>query len=494
MCVICVEIISFICVGNAKRIHLVWPYFKAVYEHLLNSAEGLDLDVSVVLDETTKSDDDAATVPEMSMQRQNSPYFSRRRVSSAGSTEDGNHTNSSEDQVHYVEEAALFHATKCLIRTCTTVMRKLCKSGCNINNMKEMDWIVSAFELINTLPEKTICKSSRLILNGVMDMFQTQGKTMCSNVWSAEMSVLARLATFEKSTRSKIWNMMEWILVNDRLNKCNVDAIVKIADEMGALVLYVGDTFDGTEARFRHIQFLQTMLQTLAKLHETCAKKCDLVWLNVMQSFKSFLLSDNDKIRRRASSCLHTALLAPNWIVNASTWKSCFENVLFPLAHEVHETGTDSMRVRTATLLARTCLHNISSFAEHPAFHKLWFRIIGVLAKDMQGGSEVLAEAVLEAFKNVMVVMISTGTFDRVSRKSGQDVLTMTWAFIATLSPTLRGEIEAMLGGSVDMSSTTSRSEKEEKEDEEEEKSSSVVTGNYEYEEEQGSGAAVMSL
>ena len=323
-----------------------------------------------------------ATVPEMSMQRQNSPYFSRRRVSSAG-TDDGVTTNS---DVHFVEDEALSHATKCLIRTCTIAIRKLSKDK---DEERKFDWLVSALELIENIPDHIMSKSSTLISNGIFDMFRAQEENFSSDVWSAEMSVLARLATLERTTRSSIWEMMDWILANDRLNEFNVDAVVRIADEMGSLV---GD--NGTEARLRQIQFLQTILQTLSKHGSFSKKKRDLIWLKVMQLFKSFLLSDNDKIRRRASSCLHASLLAPSWIVSSTTWKLCFENVLFPLAHEVHETGTDSMRVRTATLLARTCLHNVSSFAEHPEFHKLWFRIIGVLAKDIQGGSEILVEAV----------------------------------------------------------------------------------------------------
>ena len=91
---------------------------------------------------------------------------------------------------------------------------------------------------------------------------------------------------------------------------------------------------------------------------------------------------------------------------------------------------------------------------------------------------------VLEAFKNIMVVMISTGTFDRVSEKSGQDVLTMTWAFVATVSPTLRSEIEAML-------SITPTNKKEEKKEEKKE-DSTIIKGHNE-EEEQGS-SVVMSL
>ena len=394
MCIVCVEILSLVCIGNVKRIRLVWPYFKAVYEHLLNSAEGLDLDVSMIQDSssTTLQEDDneessktnrKATVPEMSMQRQNSPYFSRRRVSSAG-TDDGVTTNS---DVHYVEDEALSHATKCVIRTCTIAIRRLSQ---NKDEERKFDWLVSALELIENIPNHIMSKLSVLISNGIFDMFRAQ-ENFSSDVWSAEMSVLARLATIQKSTRSSIWEMMDWILANDRLDEFNVDAVVRIADEMGSLV---GD--ETLNARLRQIQFLQTLLQTLSKRSETSfsRKKRDLIWLKVMQLFKSFLLSDNDKIRRRASSCLHASLLAPSWILSSTTWKLCFENVLFPLAHEVHETGTDSMRVRTATLLARTCLHNISSLAEHPEFHKLWFRIIGVLAKDIQGGSEILVEAV----------------------------------------------------------------------------------------------------
>ena len=95
---------------------------------------------------------------------------------------------------------------------------------------------------------------------------------------------------------------------------------------------------------------------------------------------------------------------------------------------------------------------------------------------------------VLEAFKNIMVVMISTGTFDRVSEKSGQDVLTMTWAFVATVSPTLRSEIETMLS----MTPTNYNNKEEEEKKKEESTTRTIISGHNE-EEEQGS-SVVMSL
>ena len=97
---------------------------------------------------------------------------------------------------------------------------------------------------------------------------------------------------------------------------------------------------------------------------------------------------------------------------------------------------------------------------------------------------------VLEAFKNIMVVMISTGTFDRVSEKSGQDVLTMTWAFVATVSPTLRSEIETML--SMTPTNYNNKDEEEEEKKKEESTTRTIISGHNE-EEEQGS-SVVMSL
>ena len=71
----------------------------------------------------------------------------------------------------------------------------------------------------------------------------------------------------------------------------------------------------------------------------------------------------------------------------------------------------------------------------------------------------------IEAFKNIMVVMISTGTFDRVSEKSGQ-LPTMTWAFVATF-----------LRHCARLGSTYLRTKKEEKKEEKKEDAlSSKVT------------------
>ena len=160
----------------------------------------------------------------MSMQRQNSPYFSRRRVSSAG-TDDGVTTNS---DVHFVEDEALSHATKCLIRTCTiaiwnwvrTRTRKENLTGCQCTRT---DWEHTRSHHVQIL-------NTHLEWNFRHVLQRRISQVMCS-LRCPCLHVLPHLRT----TRSSIWEMMDWILVNDRLNEFN-DAVVRIADEMEVLL------------------------------------------------------------------------------------------------------------------------------------------------------------------------------------------------------------------------------------------------------------------
>ena len=128
---------------------------------------------------------------------------------------------------------------------------------------------------------------------------------------------------------------------------------------------------------------------------------------------------------------------------------NCVSKMLFPLAHEVHETGTDSMRVVpqhyllelvcTNLFLCRTPGVSQALVSYYRCVGKATYRVglkflwkLYVLFERITHGRErenftnslislILARTpILEAFKNIMVVMISTGTFDRVSRKVGR--------------------------------------------------------------------------
>eukprot|EP00940_MAST-03C_sp_MAST-3C-sp2_P003079 g3079.t1 len=497
MAILCMELLRLVATGNARRMDIVWPYLRDAFDRLAASAQGLprptrerDATGTIAGGTSEEAAVSSACAPDGPMER------SRTRATSDVSKD----PHLEKDVRHYVEEVALLNAVSCVLRVCVDCIRLPRRSS---HGLSQSDWIVEAFRSIGRLPARILRSCADRIADGLAEMFVRQAKLrggdvveeelqgssadvsvatksqalrtvdIPTRVWYAEMAIVQRLASVAPSLRSRMWHLLDSLLLTKQLSKTNVRPILDAVTDMGCVQLdaqgLVIPAEEIAERNLKQIQFMQLMLQELsnmktidddedrdavAKDDENVAKADtpsarigirDHVWLEVAQAYKKLLLNDHVAVRRRASSSLHTALLAPSWVVSGDAWKACFEHVLFPLVNEVHVDGSEDMRVRVAQLLARTCLHNISSIANLSDFHKLWFRIIAVLAKDMQG-SDTLGKAVLESFKNVMVVMISTGTFDRVSATCNQDVLTMTWAFISTISPTLRSQIESMLG------------------------------------------------
>ena len=103
-------------------------------------------------------------------------------------------------------------------------------------------------------------------------------------------------------------------------------------------------------------------------------------------------------------------------------------------------------RVRASILLARAVVHNVTILETLPSFPNLWLQVVGQLAKDIQAGG-TLGEAVLEHFKNTMLVMLTQGVFERASEISQQNILEHTWAVLNSFIPSFKATIEQLVSG-----------------------------------------------
>ena len=120
--------------------------------------------------------------------------------------------------------------------------------------------------------------------------------------------------------------------------------------------------------------------------------------------------------------------------------------IIFELLGKAAHAADMLTRVRASILLARAVVHNVTILATSPSFPNLWLQVVGQLAKDIQAGG-TLGEAVLEHFKNTMLVMLTQGVFERASEISQQNILEHTWAVLNSFIPSFKGTIEQLVSG-----------------------------------------------
>jgi brefeldin A-resistance guanine nucleotide exchange factor 1 len=96
--------------------------------------------------------------------------------------------------------------------------------------------------------------------------------------------------------------------------------------------------------------------------------------------------------------------------------------------------------LRAVTLLSKTFLHHLSGLLTLLSFHLLWLRALELLESFMRApSSEMLAEAVPETLKNMLLVIGTSGAFEHKIKLGGtqQDLCQLTAAVVAAMCPQL---------------------------------------------------------
>lgn len=96
--------------------------------------------------------------------------------------------------------------------------------------------------------------------------------------------------------------------------------------------------------------------------------------------------------------------------------------------------------LRAVTLLSKTFLHHLSGLLTLPSFHLLWLRALELLESFMRApNSEMLAEAVPETLKNMLLVIGTSGAFEHKAKLGGtqQDLCQLTVSVVGAMCPQL---------------------------------------------------------
>lgn len=152
-------------------------------------------------------------------------------------------------------------------------------------------------------------------------------------------------------------------------------------------------------------------------------------WCPLLQGIARLCCDSRKQVRTTAITYLQRSLLVHDLQnLTASEWESCFNTVLFPLlakllepqrsiatvrAHrQADHSSWEETRIRAATLLSKVFLQHLGPLLQLPTFTALWLTLLDFMDKYMHvENNDLLAEAVPEMMKNLLLVMETAGVF-----------------------------------------------------------------------------------
>ena len=152
-------------------------------------------------------------------------------------------------------------------------------------------------------------------------------------------------------------------------------------------------------------------------------------WCPLLQGIARLCCDARKQVRTTAITYLQRSLLVHDLqSLTASEWESCFNTVLFPLLAKLLEpqrssattraqmqadhSSWEETRIRAATLLSKVFLQHLGPLIQLPTFTALWLTLLDVMDKYMHVEyNDLLAEAVPEMMKNLLLVMETAGVF-----------------------------------------------------------------------------------
>ena len=152
-------------------------------------------------------------------------------------------------------------------------------------------------------------------------------------------------------------------------------------------------------------------------------------WCPLLQGIARLCCDSRKQVRTTAITYLQRSLLVHDLqSLTAGEWESCFNTVLFPLLAKLLEpqrstastraqmqadhSSWEETRIRAATLLSKVFLQHLGPLLQLPTFTALWLTLLDFMDKYMHVElNDLLAEAVPEMMKNLLLVMETAGVF-----------------------------------------------------------------------------------
>eukprot|EP01114_Cavostelium_apophysatum_P009107 TRINITY_DN2217_c0_g1_i3.p1 TRINITY_DN2217_c0_g1~~TRINITY_DN2217_c0_g1_i3.p1 ORF type:complete len:1471 (+),score=363.32 TRINITY_DN2217_c0_g1_i3:184-4596(+) len=191
--------------------------------------------------------------------------------------------------------------------------------------------------------------------------------------------------------------------------------------------------------------------------------------LPILQQYCALSKDSRLDVRNYAMTYLQRSLLSPHMnSLSPVLLYDCFQQILFPLLSDllkspkelaIDANGLEETRLRASAILTKIFLQYLPNLTRLSNFNELWINILQSLKHYMQTNSELLAEAVQESLKNVLLVMSASDVFQPSNNAlngshslegtgGAEDLWQLSWNTINSFCPSLRGEFDHVLNTS----------------------------------------------
>ncbi len=147
----------------------------------------------------------------------------------------------------------------------------------------------------------------------------------------------------------------------------------------------------------------------------------ETAWCPLLQGIARFCCDKRSHIRTSALTTLQRALLFQDLqqALSPTEWEGAFTQVLFPMLSHLlvksspgEKTAMEETRTRAATLLGKVFLQHLAPLSTLPSFTALWLTVLDFMRRFIgAAASDLLADAVPESLKNMLLVMDTAGLF-----------------------------------------------------------------------------------
>ncbi|XP_040581498.1 Golgi-specific brefeldin A-resistance guanine nucleotide exchange factor 1 [Lepeophtheirus salmonis] len=219
-----------------------------------------------------------------------------------------------------------------------------------------------------------------------------------------------------------------------------------------------GEIRDGEyhHVSLRLLDLMHTLHTRAGSVYEAWGTTVDLwgvVWCPLLQGMSRLCCDHRPQIRTSALTALQRSLLHTDLRKGMSSkeWESGFTSVLFPMLSRLlkidsvnfnDRNALEETRTRAATLLGKVFLQHLTPLTELPTFSALWLTILDFMEKFIKSANtDLLADAIPESLKNMLLVMDTAGTFTNPENGSPAPLWDLTWDKLHVFLPNLMPEL-----------------------------------------------------
>jgi len=212
---------------------------------------------------------------------------------------------------------------------------------------------------------------------------------------------------------------------------------VPITDDTSSFIATTLLTFANTDSFGRSLELLYSISVRACQEYLT-APGCAIprCVLQLLAASAAVVRDTRTSVSSQAIDVFQRLLVLPQVrSVSADGWESLLVTLMFPLLTDLVDARVNIDVIQRAfAITTKAFLHSLSQLVPAGAVARVWRLMLSCASSCMRAKSEILAEAIIEALKNMLLVLAS-------SQALPEDAWGETWITVDSLCPGLKGEL-----------------------------------------------------